>query len=139
MHGPRVAHEICAGPRMAREELERDQLAFEPIAGAAGDDKVSRIMGAASRARYDVVQGGCMLVEASGAIHAALPTITQGHLSHGAFVRRVRDAGARARQTMALTAAVGPTAIASPARGRTVGPLALGASGEVQPQSTRHQ
>ena len=92
MHRPGVANEICAGPRVAREKLEWKEVAFEPIARPACNDKVARIVGAAAREREDVIERGGALIEMRRAVYTALTAIAQCGSSHRSFERGVDDA-----------------------------------------------
>lgn len=92
MHRPGVANEICAGPRVAREKLEWKEVAFEPIARPACNDKVARIVGAAAREREDVIERGGALIEMRRAVYTALTAIAQRGSSHRSFERGVHDA-----------------------------------------------
>ena len=115
MHRARVTNKVCTGPRMAGEELEGDQFTFEPIARSARHHDVPWIVGATMCPRHDVVQRGRPLVEANGAVHAALAAVAQRHLTQGAFVCRVRDASAR--EQLLRTPALGIAAVSAPAGG----------------------
>lgn len=94
VHRAGIAYEVCTGPRVAREELEGEQLTLEPIARSACDDEVAGIMCPAAREWHDVVERRGVLVEVRGAVHAALPAVAQRHLAHDALHR---DTGHRAR------------------------------------------
>ena len=137
VHRARVANKVCAGPRMAGEELEGDKFTFEPIARSTRHHDVPRIVGAAARPRHDMVQRGRPLVKANGAVYTALAAVAQRHLTHRAFVRPLRDAGAR--EQVPLTPALGIAAIAAPAGGRAKRVLAVDAAREPKTQASAHQ
>ena len=54
MHRPGVAHKILPRPRMAREEVEREHIALEPITGTTSRDKVARAIRSAAGQRHHV-------------------------------------------------------------------------------------
>ena len=58
MHGPGVTDEVLPRPGMPREELERQLIALEPVAGTAGRHEVARIVGTAVRTGHDMVERG---------------------------------------------------------------------------------
>lgn len=91
MHRSCVAHEVCACPDMPRKEFEWLQVTFQPIAWGTSRYEVARIMRTASRERDDMIERRGALIERNGAVHTALPAITQRHLSHGTFQRCVRQ------------------------------------------------
>lgn len=78
MHRPRVPNEIRAGPGEAVEELEREEIALEPIAAAAGGDEVAGVIGAAERERMHVIERGSFEREGHGAVDAALIAVADG-------------------------------------------------------------
>ena len=75
MHRPRVAHKICTRPRMAREEVEGEHIALEPITRATGRDQIARIVRPTAGQRHHVVERGAAMIETRRAVHAALAAI----------------------------------------------------------------
>ena len=71
MYRPRVPNEIRARPRIADEELLRQHVSLQMVAGVAGSHHVARVVGAAVRERIDVIQRRAIDLEGLGAIHAA--------------------------------------------------------------------
>jgi hypothetical protein len=49
MHGARIQDEIVAGPGVAHEELDRQELTFQSVAAHASGDEVPERMSAAVR------------------------------------------------------------------------------------------
>ena len=80
---------------MPRKEFERLQVTFQSIAWGTSRYEVARIMRTAARERDDMIERRGALIERNGAVHTALPAITQRHLSHGTFQRRVHQHAAR--------------------------------------------
>lgn len=91
MHRTCVAHKVGACPRVSREKLEREQIALEPVARAAGDDKVARIVRPAAREREHVIERCGALIEMRGAVYTTLPAVAQCSTAHRAFERRMDD------------------------------------------------
>lgn len=83
MHGPCVAYEVRARPRMARKEIEGEHAPFESIARAASGHEVAGIVRSAARQRDDMIERRTVVIEAHRAIHAALTAVTERGPSHG--------------------------------------------------------
>lgn len=77
MDGTRVAHEVCACPRMAGEELIGEHVPFQPVTAGAGRDEVAREMRPAASHRMDVVQRRGVRSERRRAVDAAASTFTE--------------------------------------------------------------
>lgn len=89
MHRPRVAHKIRPRPRMAREEIEREHIALEPITGTTGCDEVTRVVRSAAGQRHHVIERGRAMIESLGAVHAALAAVAQRGAAHRLLCRHV--------------------------------------------------
>lgn len=78
MHRAGVAHEVRARVRVFREELVRQHVAFQAIAGGAGADEVAGGVGAPTGHRMDVVQRRFHRVEPVPAVYAATAAVAHG-------------------------------------------------------------
>ena len=81
MNGASVVNEVEAGPGVAGEEFGGQQVAFQAITGAARSDEIAWRVDAALSQGKDVIDCRDVVVERSGAIHAAPSAITH----HGVF------------------------------------------------------
>ena len=86
MHCPRVRDEVDAGPRMAGEELGRQQVSFESIARRARQDHVAGGVSAAVRKWIHVVERREIKLEHRAAIHTAASAIAHRGAFDGAFL-----------------------------------------------------
>lgn len=86
MHRARMRDEVLTGPRIAGEELRRQKISLEAIAGTAGEDNVAGNVSAAVGQRVDVVQGGEIEFQMCAAVHAAAATIAHGRALDGALL-----------------------------------------------------
>jgi hypothetical protein len=86
MHRSGVRDEILAGPGVAREELRRQEIAFEAIARSAGENDVARNVRAAVRQRLNVIQRGEIEFQVRAAVHAAAAAIAHGRTLDGALL-----------------------------------------------------
>lgn len=85
MHRPRVAHEVCAGPRAASEELVGEDVALESIASSARGHEVADRVRPSPRERVDVIERGLLQGEVLGAVHTPSAAIAEGGVLQGAF------------------------------------------------------
>lgn len=76
MHRSGVSHEIRPRPGMAREEVEWEHIAFEPIARAAGRDQVARVVRPATGQRHHMIECGGALIETRRTVDAPLAAVT---------------------------------------------------------------
>jgi hypothetical protein len=86
VHGTCVRDEILSSPWMSREELSRQQLAFEAIAVATRGDEVAERVRAAVRQRVHVVESGVREIEASGAVDTAPAAVAHRGALNGVFL-----------------------------------------------------
>ena len=89
MHGARVGDEVLSRPRIAREELGRQQVSLQAIAARAGEDDVARRVSAAVRQRMHVVERREVEFEWRAAVHAAPAAVAH----RGSFDRSLLWAG----------------------------------------------
>ena len=81
MHRTGVQNEVQSRPRIPGEEFGGQQVAFQAITGAARSDEIAWRVDAALGQGKDVIDCRDVVVERSGAIHAAPSAITH----HGVF------------------------------------------------------
>src|SRR5689334_1321284 len=85
MDRSRVGDEVLACPRIASEELGRQQIAFEAIAGATREHDVAGNVRASMRQRVNVIERGEIEFQMSAAVYAATATVAHGRSLDGAF------------------------------------------------------
>jgi hypothetical protein len=71
MDHARIKKEIHPRQRIAHEEVVREHVTLEPVAGTAGGDEVAVRRHAAARARVHVIESRMVVLEARAAVHTA--------------------------------------------------------------------
>jgi len=85
MNGPRIAHEIRAGPGIFCEEFVREGIALQLIAANAGEDDVAGMVDTAMGERVNVVERRRLEVQRRSAVDAAAATVPHGRTLDGAL------------------------------------------------------
>ena len=96
MHRSGEPDEVRPGPRMPDEELVRQHVALQPVAGGTGGYDVARGVGASVREGIDVIEGRDGELEPLSAVHAAPTTVTHGGALEGTLGVEVEKAPAAA-------------------------------------------
>ena len=78
MNRSRVAHEIGSCVRVPPEELVRQHVSLQPVAGGTGGDEVPRNVRPAAGYRMDVVERRFHRIEPVRAIHTATAAVAHG-------------------------------------------------------------
>lgn len=84
MDGAGVPDEVRARQGISGEELVRQHIALEPVAGSAGDDEVAGDVLAAAGQRVNVVEGGVQRIQVMPAVDAAPAAVAEGRPLEGA-------------------------------------------------------
>ena len=78
MHRARVLNEVQARPRIAREELGGEQIAFQAITARAGQHDVAGNVRATVRERMDVIERREIKLQRSSAVDAPSAAVAHG-------------------------------------------------------------
>jgi len=86
MYRSRVRDEVLSCPRVASEELRRQEISLEAVAGAAREDHVAWNVCAAVRERMDMIERGEIEFQVRAAVHAAAAAVAHGRMLDRAFL-----------------------------------------------------
>jgi hypothetical protein len=86
-----MRNEILARPRKANEELRREHVTLEAIATCTGEHEVAGGVGAAAGKRVNVIEGGEVEFQRSGAVDAPATAVAHRGVLYRALVGTAGD------------------------------------------------